>query len=595
MKKYANAMRSWAIFLLAGWTLAACRTAPAPAPAAPEVSLGGQRAVARQGMVAAAHPLAAQAGLEALRQGGNAVDAAVAAAFTVGVVEPMMSGIGGGGSMTIWLEADARAEHLEFYASAGADPDFARDDLPDSLVTPERRVAVPGSVAGLLAAHERYGTLPRRAVLEAAIRAARDGFFVHPLLARVIRESREKLTYDPEAAALFYPGGQPLQAGDRLVQPALAATLERIAQEGAGGFYAGPAAETLVAKLRAGGNPLTLDDLARFTPRWRRPLCGAFGGYTVLTAPPPLGGAEVLETLALLDAYDLPALGTPNEAAAALETLVDAIRIARADRVAYIGDPDDAAVPAVGLASVAFADERRALIGTAVPDTLAPGDPWDEERLPPPASCARLDPFAPTPFERPAPAADGAADDKDEGQTTHLSVVDRAGNAVSLTYTLGLYFGSGVYAGGAFLNSAANNFGDQPANRRGSYRTPRSTTAPTLVLDGDDVRLVVGAAGSGRIGPAVAQMILYTLRYGLDPGQSLRMPRLYPFVESREVRVEDGFSGEALAGLRARGYTLDVRPPLDLYFGGVHLVYAREDGWLVGAADPRRDGAALGY
>lgn len=583
------------------------------------VPVARQRVEAGNGVVAASHPLAAEAGVAMLRGGGNAVDAVVAAAFAVGVLEPMMAGVGGGGALTLWLADGRRAEHAEFYASAGADPDWALDSLLETVpldsVPPERLAAVPGAVAGLLEAHERYGRLARDSVLAPAIRLAREGFPVHPLLARVIEEEREKLRRDSVAAAIFIPGGEPLRAGDWLVQPELAATLERVAREGRDAFYRGPMAQTLVARLSAGGNPITLDDLARFRPRWRRPLCGRYREYTILTAPPPLAGVEVLEALNLLETRPLRSIGLPAEAAEPLGLIVDAIRIARADGDAWIGSPNDAGVPAVGLASETFAAERGPLLRAPVSDTLVAGDPWDEERTATLPGCAALDPFPATQFSRPAPDSGevprpGAGAGRrggsappgrtrraaaaDQTETTHLSVIDRQGNAASLTYTLGLYFGSGVLVGGAFLNTAAANFGGPDANRRGPDRTPRSSTAPTLVLSGEEVRLAVGSPGSGRIPPAIVHVILYTLEYGLDPWVAVAMPRIYPSHESAEVQVEGGFAPEALAALRARGYELRARPPFDLYFGGVHAVLRRGER-LIGAADPRRDGAVAGY
>jgi gamma-glutamyltranspeptidase/glutathione hydrolase len=563
-----------------------------------------QRVAAQNGVVAAAHPLAAEAGLEMLQQGGNAVDAAVATAFALGVLEPMMAGIGGGGSMTIWMETDNRADHVEFYPVAKGDPDYALDEAMQSedeearaAITPERLVGVPGAVGGLLAAHEHYGTLPVEAVLEPAVRLARDGFLIHTLLAGVIVEAKAKLTADPEVAAIFYPDSVPLQAGDRLVQAQLAETLERIAKGGRDGFYRGPTAEALVAKLSAGGNPITLEDLANYGPNWRRPVCGTYHGYTVLGAPPPMAGTEVVQTLALLDRYDVTALGLPYQNPDALGKVVDAIRIARADRDAWVGAPDDAAVPGAGITSAAYAAERAALVGAAVTDTLAPGDPWDEDKLPPAPSCAAIDPFLATPFPKPEAETShsGWRGVEEYAQTTHLSVVDKDRNAVSMTYTMGLYFGSGTFSEGAFYNTAAMNFGGPEANRRGPYRSPRSSTAPSLVLQGDDIKLVVGSPASGRIPPAIVHTIIYTLDFGFDPARAVAMPRIYPAYRSRRVQLEQGFTSEALAGLRARGYDLAVQRPYDMFFGGVHVVLVRDDGWLVGAADPRRDGAAVGY
>jgi len=561
-----------------------------------------QRVEARHGVVAAAHPAAAEAGLAMLRAGGNAVDAAVATAFALGVVEPMMSGVGAGGAMTVFIQDSEQARHVEFLAASGGEPDFALDTLDedeairDSLVAPERWVAVPGAVAGLLAAHERFGRLPRAQVLAPAIRLAREGFLVHPLLASVIVEEHDKLQYSPRARDIFYPHGEALEAGDLLVQPELAVTLERIAERGRDGFYTGPTADSLVAMLHAGGNPITKADLEAFQPKWRRPLCATYHGYTVLAAPPPLAGVEVLETLRLLEPLALGSRGLPIEDPDVLRDLVDAIRIARADGSGWVGDPRDAGVPAVGLVSREYAEERAAVMGLArVPDSLAAGDPWEEETGPQDAACAAVGAFPPTSLPRPAEPS-GASDDRDDNQqTTHVSVVDVAGNAVSLTYTLGLYFGSGAYSGGAFYNSTAANFGTIPANRRDAYRVARSSTAPTMVLRNGRVKLVVGSPASGRIPPAIVNTILYTLDYGLDLWTAIAMPRIYPFFDSPTVRVERGFTAEALAGLRVLGYRLVIVEPFDLYFGGVHAVFVRDDGTLVGAADPRRDGAAVGY
>ncbi len=574
-------------------------TQPAVGTAAHRLALPrpAQRTEADSGVVAAAHPAAAEAGVAMLRRGGNAVDAAVATAFALSVVEQQMAGLGGGGAMTIWLSAGNRAEYLDFYPTAGADSAWATTHAVAATErTPEQAVAIPGTVAGLLLALEEYGTLSRDVVLAPAIRLAREGFPVHALLARAIAANEEKLTRDPTVAAIFYPAGQPLQAGDRLVQQELARTLEQIVARGRDGFHTGPVANAIVAMLRAGRSPATLTDLrdVRATPR--RPLCTTFQGYTLLSSPPPLDGLEVFATLALLDRHDLRALGSPAESPAALALLTDAIRLARADRVAYLGFPDDAAVPAVGLSSAAYASERAPLLGTPVSDSAPAGDPWDEERSAAPAACTALGPYAPTSMPRPTvdtlPERDGASE---LSQTSHLSVVDAARNAVSLTFTAGVAFGSGSYAAGTFMNSANNNFGGPAANRRAAGRTPRSTIAPTIVLDDGGVRLVVGSPGSGYIPPAIVQTILYTLIYGMDPWSAVNMPRVYPDDRSRAVDIEQGFPGEAMAELRRRGYDLQIRPPIDQGFGGVHVVLVRQDGRLVGAADPRRDGAAIGH
>ncbi|HEY0972752.1 MAG TPA: gamma-glutamyltransferase [Gemmatimonadales bacterium] len=594
--------------LTAALILASCASGAgpgAPSAVAPagtaahrlEIPRRNQRVEARNGVVAAAHPAAAEAGLEMLRRGGNAVDAAVATSFALAVVEQQMAGLGGGGAMTIWMDGPKRAEYLDFYATAGADPAWATPRERGQAVPPELMVAVPGAVDGLLVALERHGTLSRDVVLEPAIRLARNGFPVHGLLARAIEGNREKLTRTPEVARIFYPGGEPLQAGDLLVQRELAVTLERIARHGRDGFHAGPVAEEIVRVLRAGGSPISMADMRDFRTTERRPLCTDFRGYTVLSAPPPLDGLEVFAALELIEQRDIRSMGVPAESPEALALVTDAVRLARADRMAWLGFPDDAAVPAVGISSEAYARERAALLGSPVPDTTPAGDPWQEERSGAPSSCVPFQPYAPTTLPAPAPENDAGEPDgaDEEAQTTHLSVVDRHGNAVSLTYTFGVAFGSGNWAAGTFLNSANNNFGGPEANRRAPHRTPRTTTAPTIVLDGDQVRLVVGSPGSGYIPPAIVHTMLYTLVYGLDPWSAVAMPRVYPDVDSRTVEVEMGFTPEALAGLRRRGYDIEVRGTTEQGFGGVHVVLVRKDGTLVGAADPRRDGAAVGY
>lgn len=291
--------------LLFAVLLGGCRSAEMTDRSARQTSLPVQRAVSDGGMVAAAHPRAVEAGTSMLEAGGTAVDAAVATAFALHVLEPMMSGPGGGGSMTLWDPETETADFVDFYASAGAGPDYGLNAVPDSVLQKnrERMAAVPGSVAGLLSAHEKYGALSRERVLAPAIRLAREGVPVHPLFARIIDNYEHRLTHDEDAAAIFYPDGTPLQAGDHLERPALARTLERIADEGRDGFYEGPVARALVDQLQAGGNPLTMEDFANFEPRWRTPLCGTYGPYTVLSATPSLNGAEVIETLNLLDPY----------------------------------------------------------------------------------------------------------------------------------------------------------------------------------------------------------------------------------------------------------------------------------------------------
>jgi gamma-glutamyltranspeptidase/glutathione hydrolase len=555
-------------------------------------------------MVASASGYASDAGLEMLRRGGNAVDAAVATAFAVGVVEPMMSGLGAGGGMLIWRQGARRADYVDFYASAGADPDTALRHYHGPTDIP-RAVAIPGAVAGLLAAQERYGKLTRADVLAPAIRLAADGFPVHSLLARVIAQDSAKLWGSEGARRIFLPDDHPLAPGQRLVQPELAATLRQVAEGGSPAFYRGPIAEDIVRVLRAGANPVTAADFAAYEPRWRRPLCTSYHGRVVLSAPPPQSGMQVLEALNLLAPRNLPQLGLPSRSAEAFRLLAAAMRVSVADRNAYIGDPGHAAVPAAGIVSAAYASRRSSLLAaTPVPDTIRGGNPWADDAAAITQACVPFEPFGST---RTAPAISGAsaapavasaivtAGDEGRGETTHMSAVDADGNAVALTYTNGNFFGSGTWVDGMFLNSGMLNFSrsDSSANSRVPHAVPSSTISPTIVLRDDHVEMVVGSPGSQAIPPAVIETIIYTLDYGLDPLQALRMPRMIP-TNSTRLQLEDGFSPAVLEEARRSGYEILTTPPVDMLFGGVHVISRVGSQW-VGAADPRRDGEVRGY
>jgi len=287
--------------------ISACRTAePVIEPEKPRFSEVDaptfyREAMSSDGMVVTAHPLGSKAGREMLEKGGNAVDAAVAAAFAIAVLEPNMSGLGGSGAMTFWSHEKGRADYLDFYAALGEDPDYALDIDPDSLRTRERGVAIPGMVDGLLQALEKYGNLERQAVLAPAIELAEEGFTVHHLLAHIFENYSDRFTHDEEAKAVFYPDGEPLRAGDRLVQPQLAEVLRKIATDGRDGFYSGEVAERTIETLSEGNSVLTLEDFENYSANWRGALCEEWDGRRILTSPPSLAGHEVILALKLLE------------------------------------------------------------------------------------------------------------------------------------------------------------------------------------------------------------------------------------------------------------------------------------------------------
>lgn len=544
-------------------------------------------------MVAASHPDAAAAGAEILRAGGNAADAAVATAFALAVTDVSQTGLGGGGALTFYDARRKKAEHLSFYPRTGSDAAWAKVDTgPAAARAPGRAAAIPGMVAGLLETQRRFGKLTREQVMAPAIRLAREGFIVSPLLSRTIASSRAKLNAYPDARAIFLPDSEPLRPGARLVQPTLAATLQRVADGGAEAFYKGEIAAQLARDVQGRGGLITADDMARYPVAEMIPLCAAWRGFTVLSAPPPMGGSAVLEMLQMAEATGLTNAGGFTDRPAAVTSLAGVMRTAQADAGWWRGDPQVMAVPARGVASAEFARDRAQIAAGPVVDSVKRGDAWTRDGAALPPSCAAY-PYA-SATRPPANAGEphGAAAPNDEGTsfTSHLSVIDADGNAVSATTTVGVLFGSGVYTGGFFLNSSAANL---DARTRGPNRYANSTMSPTMVLDGDKVRLVIGAAGSQYIQPAIAQVTVRILAFNEDPGRAISAPRIQTNVGRRDVEVEPGFSTDVYAALVAAGYR-PVSRVADIAFGGVHGVFVRRDGKRIGIADPRRDGVARG-
>ncbi|MCE2952551.1 MAG: gamma-glutamyltransferase family protein [Gemmatimonas sp.] len=574
--------------------LAACtRSAPVPL-AAP---MAGKRVEGDRGMVAASHPDAAAAGAALLGQGGNAIDAYVATAFALSVTDVSQTGLGGGGAMTFYDASARRVQHLSFYPRTGANPEWARPDSSRGRAM-GRAAATPGMVAGLLEAHGNWGRLPLAQVMAPAIRLARDGFIVSPLLARTIERSRDKMMADSLAMRRFMPGGRALRPGERLVQPELANTLERIRDGGRTAFYGGDIAERLSAKVQARGGLISVTDMERYVVLTVRPLCTAWRQYTVLGAPPPMGGASVLAMLQMADRSGVANAGGFTSHPEAVVKMADIMRLAGADANRWRGDPVALRVPARGASSASFAAVRAGLVGGALPDTVPAGDAPAFDGIAVAPACAGFDPYPAQPVSATAPgeAGDmpagrepsGEASREGESFTSHLSVVDGQGNAVSATTTVGVLFGSGVYTDGFWLNSSASNF---DARTRGTERYANSTMSPTLVLEGNAVRLVIGAAGSQYIQPAIAQVTLRTLAFGEDPWTAIAAPRIHASAASTEVEVEPGFSSEVYAALVRRGYRPESRVA-DITFGGVHAVYVSPRGRRIGVADPRRDGVA---
>lgn len=548
-------------------------------------------------MVASANPLASEAGVAMLRAGGNAVDAAVATAFALSVVEPQMSGLGGSGAATVWLAARGRPVYLDFYAAQRVESWRGSEALksgPRPGGTRDLRVVgIPGEVAGLLTLLETHGTLTREQVLAPAIALAENGYPVGKILADFIAGGAAKMKPYPKALALYFPDGKPLTPGAVVRNGDLAESLRRIAREGRRGFYEGPIAQAMTAVLNEGGHPATLRDFAEYAPQWKTPLCTDYRGQTVLSAPPPQTGMRVLHTLELLERFNLPALGLPTTSAAAFDILTSALRVGQAGASGN-GDPNWVAVPARGISSDAFAATRRPLVGTGkVAPAIQRADAADFESAPlPPACQTMLDGAPTTDLPRLTAAPDDPPDDA-SGETTHVSVVDREGNAVALTITNSSVWGSGAYVAGFFLNDSGFRFTAENIKEpsRSGWRIRTTTIAPTIVLKDGAVQMVIGAPGSGRIPTEIVQVMVYALDYGLDPLDAVRMPRIFATNATRQVQVEHGFTPDLLRDVRAMGY----EPVTESSgYARLYLVMRQGDRW-VGVSDPRHDGQPRGF
>ena len=534
---------------------------------------------AEHGMVVTAHPIATRVGVDVLRQGGNAIDAAVAVGYALAVVFPVAGNLGGGGFMTIRL-ADGRTTFIDFRERAprAATPAMYLDadgNVVAGLSTKGLLSAgVPGSVAGLEMARERYGTRRRGALMEPAIRLAEDGFALSRDDAEILEYGAADFRRDPASAAIFLDRGAARAAGSRWRQPDLARTLRRIRDRGTDGFYKGPVAAALAAAFRAGQGIVTSQDLADYRARERRPVECDYRGHHVVTAPPPSsGGVTLCEVLGVLGAYPLHDLG--YHSAAAVHVEIEAMRRAYVDRNTYLGDPDFVADPADRLLSAEHLQSLRA--------SIDPNRATDSRTL-------------------------GAGSAPHEGDnTTHYAVVDRWGNAVSVTTTLNGAFGARVTAAGTgvLLNDEMDDFTVKPgvpnlyglvqgeANAIAPGKRPLSSMTPTIVLRGNSPLLVVGAAGGSRITTAVAQVIVDVVDYGMNVQEAVDAPRLHQQWLPPATGIEPfALSPDTRRLLEAMGHEFGGPVPTAqveaILVGGAQRLY--------GAGDPRRGAAtALGY
>jgi len=533
------------------------------------------------GMVVSSSPIASAVGAEILRSGGNAVDAAVAVGFTLAVTHPRAGNLGGGGFMVYHDARAGRSVAIDYREKAplGAGRDMYLDsdgNVIEGLSTNGHLgVAVPGTVAGLLLALEKYGSLARGDVMAPAIRLAEDGFEVSFHLAASLQRASERLSRHPESKRIFSRDGRHYEEGETFVQKELAATLRRIAEHGVDGFYQGETARLLAEEMKRGGGLVTEEDLKAYRPVERTPVRGTYRGYEIVSMPPPSSGGTVLiEMLNMLEGVDVASLG--RQSSYYVHRVAETMKRAFADRAKYMGDPDFTDVPVSGLTSKRYASRR--------------GADFDPSRATPAEELGTHDPLA-----------------YESEETTHFSVVDKDGSAVSNTYTLNFGYGSGVTVRGAgfLLNNIMDNFASKEgvpnaygliqgeANLIAPGKRPLSSMTPTIVLEDGKVRLVTGTPGGPTIINTVLQTILNVLEFGLDVQEAVDAPRFHHQWLPDNIRYEKhGLVRDVIEALEAKGHELEERTAI----GDAHAVYIDPaTAMRMGGADPRRGGAAVGY
>lgn len=560
-------------------------------------------------MVVSDEPLASEAGVEILKKGGNAVDAAVAVGFALAVVEPEAGNIGGGGFMLVRLH-DGRAKFIDYReeapkaATRNMYVDADGKIIPGASTTGWRAIGVPGTVAGLTLAAKMYGKLTLAEDMAPAIRLAKDGYAVNPRLAAGFKYSQDRLGKFPESKKIFLKDGTLYSAGEIFRQPILAATLERIAQNGSEEFYRGQTARDLAVQMAENGGLITMDDLAAYHAKVRTPLIGNYHArgnrWTIITSPPPSsGGVAILEALNILEPYHL----TSWDDAQSVHLVIEAMRRVFADRATYLGDSDFTHVPIKGLLNQQYAAERRASI-----------NPVDA------TSSAQIGAGNPAPFDRTTKTSTPVVIDKlktEEAEavlanetlhthTTHFSVVDSEGNAVANTYTLNDSFGSAVTSTDGFLlNDEMDDFTSAPgkpnmfgllqseANAIAPGHRPLSSMVPTIVLRDGKLSFVTGSPGGPRIISATMLSILNWAWLDMPAQAAINAPRFHQQWMPDVVLLEPVFPENIAQQLEQRGYRLAQRRG---WIGEVEAIgIDPKTGERLGAPDPRREGAARGY
>jgi gamma-glutamyltranspeptidase / glutathione hydrolase len=546
--------------------------------------LEGDRSVpveAKNGMVVTSHFLATEEALNVLKKGGNAIDAAVTAAFALAVTQPRSGNIGGGGFMLISSEANNEVVAIDYRerAPAAATRDMYLDSNgnADSELSrySHKAAGVPGTVAGLILALEKYGTISLAEALAPAIKLASEGFVVTARFSNGIKSREERLKrWDSTRKIFFREDGSTYEAGDLFIQKDLAATLQRIAEKGVAGFYQGRTAGLIVTEMQRGDGLITLEDLANYQPVVRKPVHGQYRGYDIYSmSPPSSGGAHIVQILNILEHYPIGYLG--HNSAATIHLMAEAMKRAYADRSQYLGDTDFVDVPLQGIISKAYGSELAQQIS---PNRVTPA--------------ALIKPGNPVPYESDA--------------TTHFSIADKFGNVVANTYTINFSYGSHIVVGGAgfLLNNEMDDFSAKPgvpnaygllggeANKIAAGKRMLSSMSPTVVKKDGKNFLVTGSPGGSRIITTTLQVILNVIDHHLNIQAAVNAPRIHHQWLPDEIRIEEGISPDTTALLERLGHKVVQKSAM----GAIQSIMIDPGGILYGGADPRRStSSAMGF
>ncbi|WP_415775003.1 gamma-glutamyltransferase [Shewanella oncorhynchi] len=535
---------------------------------------------AKHGMVASQETLASRTGVEILKQGGNAVDAAVAVAFSLAVTLPRAGNIGGGGFMLVHIAKENKTIAIDYreMAPSKAKKNIFLDENGDAVEKLSREhglaVGVPGTVMGMSLALEKYGTMTLAQVTAPAIKMAQEGISVTPDLAQSLAGLKRRMAQWPTTAAIFYKAdGSDYQVDDILKQPELAHSLSLIAEKGTKGFYEGETATKLINAVKDAGGIMTLDDLKNYKVVEREPVRGEYRGYEVVSMPPPSsGGVHIIEMLNVLQQFPIDKLG--HNTAQTIHLMAETMKYAYADRSEYLGDPDFYKVPVTALTSKDYAQKIASQIAM---NKATPS--------------AEIKPGKLAPYE--------------SDQTTHFSVVDKWGNAVSNTYTLNFSYGSGLVAKGTgiLLNNEMDDFSAKPgvpngyglvggdANAVEGNKRPLSSMSPTIVMKDGKPFLVTGSPGGSRIITTTLQIIMNVIDHGLNIAEASNAARVHHQWQPDELRVESSFNRDTISLLEAKGHKVKVQSAM----GSTQSIMVTEQG-IFGASDPRHSGSeAIGY